>query len=153
MTEMVTGRDLVVEQIRIAAGLPISFTQDEVQVKGHAIECRINAEDVERNFAPAPGCLDMWKPPEGRGVRVDTHCYPGYLVPPFYDSLLAKVIVHGKDRSDAIARMRQSLDRFEVAGVPTTIQFHRDVLGHDDFRDGRVNTRWVEESFFASSPA
>jgi len=153
VTEMVTGRDLVVEQIRIAAGEPISFTQDEVQINGHSIECRINAEDVERNFAPGPGCLRVWSPPEGNGVRVDSHCYPGYQVPPFYDSLLAKVIVHGKDRADAIARMRQSLDQFEVAGVPTTIQFHRDVLAHDDFRTGKVNTRWVEESFLASAPA
>ncbi len=152
VTEMVTGRDLVVEQIRIAAGEPISFTQEEVVVEGHSIECRINAEDVSRNFAPGPGCLDVWNPPQGNGVRIDSHCYPGYQVPPFYDSLLAKVIVHGKDRSDAIARMRQSLEQFEVAGVPTTIQFHRDVLGHDDFRTGRVNTRWVEESFFAALP-
>jgi acetyl-CoA carboxylase biotin carboxylase subunit len=147
VTELVTGRDLVVEQIRIAAGEPISFSQGEVQMNGHAIECRINAEDAARNFAPGPGRLESWAPPEGSGVRVDTHCYPGYLVPPYYDSLLAKVIVHGSDRNEAIRRMRDALDRFDVKGVPTTISFHREVLDHEDFREGRVTTRWVEEKF------
>ena len=147
VTEMVTGRDLVAEQIRIAAGEPISFSQEAVQIDGHVIECRINAENAERNFAPAPGTLHVWTPPEGDGVRVDTHCFPGYVVPPFYDSLLAKVIVHGPDRAAAIERMRDALERFAVEGVPTTIAFHRRVLQHEDFRSGRVTTRWVEEKF------
>jgi acetyl-CoA carboxylase biotin carboxylase subunit len=149
VTEMVTGRDLVVEQIRVAAGEPISFSQRDVRIQGHAIECRINAEDVQRNFAPCPGRLEVWMPPAGTDIRVDTHCYPGYRVPPFYDSLLAKVIVHGADRTRAIARLREALARFEVVGVPTTIRFHLDVLRHDDFRNGRVHTRWVDDKFIA----
>jgi acetyl-CoA carboxylase, biotin carboxylase subunit len=149
VTEMVTGRDLVVEQIRVAAGEPISFSQQDVRIQGHAIECRINAEDVPRNFAPCPGRLEVWMPPAGTDIRVDTHCYPGYRVPPFYDSLLAKVIVHGADRTRAIARLREALARFEVVGVPTTIRFHLDVLRHDDFRNGRVHTRWVDDKFIA----
>ena len=151
VTEMVTGRDLVAEQIRIAAGQPISFTQDEVRMEGHAIECRINAEDATRNFAPGPGRLKTWVAPVGAGIRVDTHCYPGYLVPPYYDSLLAKVIAHGASRAEAIERMSAALERLEVAGVPTTAPFHRQVLVHDDFRSGRVTTRWVEETFLAAA--
>jgi acetyl-CoA carboxylase, biotin carboxylase subunit len=150
VTEMLTGRDLVVEQIKIAAGEPISFAQDEVALNGHAIECRINAEDSTRNFAPGPGTLLAWRPPEAAGVRVDTHCYPGYLVPPFYDSLLAKVIVHGPTRRRTVEAMRSALEQFEVVGVPTTIPFHRQVLMHDDFLCGRVTTRWVEEKFLTS---
>jgi acetyl-CoA carboxylase biotin carboxylase subunit len=154
VTEMVTGRDLVAEQVRIAAGEPISFTQSEVHLDGHAIECRINAEDASRNFMPGPGRLQAWSPPLGNGIRVDTHCYPGYLVPPFYDSLLAKVIAFGVDREEAVERMQAALERFEVAGVPTTIPFHRQVLAHADFRAGRVTTRWVEQEFLgAETPA
>ena len=150
VTEMVTGRDLVVEQIRIAAGEPISFRQDEVHLDGHAIECRVNAEDIARDFMPSPGRLLAWAPPKGESVRVDTHCYPGYLVPPFYDSLLAKIIVHGPDRAAAIGRMIYALGEFEVEGVHTTIPFHTRVLAHDDFLCGRVTTRWVEETLFGS---
>jgi len=149
VTEMVTGRDLVAEQIRIAAGEPISFGQQEVRIEGHAIECRINAEDAEHNFAPSPGTLTAWEPPDGEHVRVDTHCYSGYVVPPFYDSLLAKLIVRGADRGAAVARMRGALARFVVDGVRTTIPFHQRVLAHDDFHAGRVTTRWVEEQFLA----
>ena len=150
VTEMVSGRDLVAEQIRIAAGEAISFTQDEIHIGGHAIECRINAEDATRNFTPVPGRLQTWIAPEGPGVRVDTHCFPGYLVPPYYDSLLAKVIAHGADRSEAIARMSEALRRLEVVGVPTTAPFHRQVIAHDDFKAGRITTRWVEQEFLAS---
>jgi len=151
VTEMVTGHDLVAEQIRIAAGEPVSFAQDEVRVDGHAVECRINAEDAERNFAPSPGRLLAWAPPEGEGVRIDSHCYQGYLVPPFYDSLLAKVIVHASDRAAAIARMLEALDGFVINGVHTTIPFHKRVLAHDDFRGARVTTRWVEDSFLGGA--
>ena len=147
VTEMITGRDLVVEQIRIAAGQPISFSQADVKFTGHAIECRINAEDPTRNFAPRPGRLETWSSPTGPGIRVDTHCYPGYLVPPHYDSLIAKVIAHGTDRGEAIARMSATLDRLEVTGVPTTAPFHRLVLAHPDFMSATVTTRWVEETF------
>ena len=149
VTEMVTGYDLVAEQIRIVSGAPLSFSQHEVRIEGHAIECRINAEDAERGFAPSPGRLEAWQPPEGEHVRLDTHCYPGYVVPPFYDSLLAKLIVRGADRATAVVRMQEALDRFVVAGIRTTIPFHRRVLAHADFHGGRVTTRWVEEQFLA----
>ena len=153
VTEMVTGIDLVREQIRIAAGEPLSFRQNDVRTNGHSIECRINAEDPARNFMPGPGRIQAWSEPAGDGVRVDTHCEAGYLVPPFYDSLMAKLIVHGADRGQAISRMRQSLKAFRVEGVPTTIAFHHDVLSDPDFAAGRVNTRWVEECFLARRAA
>ena len=149
VTEMVTGRDLVAEQIRVAAGERLSFEQHEVTLRGHAIECRINAEDPRRNFAPAPGRIEAWSVPADPEVRVDSHCFAGYFVPPYYDSLLAKVIVHGDDRSDAIARMERALSEMKVTGLPTTLPFHRAVLAHPDFRAGRVGTRWVEERFLA----
>jgi acetyl-CoA carboxylase biotin carboxylase subunit len=148
---MVAGRDIVVEQLRVAAGAALSFTQSDVKLAGHAIECRINAEDPARGFLPSPGTLQIWKPPQWPGVRIDSHCYAGYVVPPFYDSLLAKVIVHAGTRALAIDNMRVALGAFEVAGVPTTIPFHRDVLRHEDFRFARVTTRWVEEKFLAAA--
>ena len=152
VTEMITGRDLVAEQIRIAEGAPLAFSQDEIGFTGHAIECRINAEDPDRNFTPAPGRLSAFAPPSGHDVRVDTHCFPGYVVPPFYDSLLAKLIVRGSDRGEAIGRMRAALDAFTIEGVPTTIPFHRRVLDHADFRAGRVTTSWVERTLFSMPP-
>ena len=153
VTEFVTGIDLVAEQIRIAAGEPLSFRQEDIGTSGHSIECRVNAEDVSRNFMPGPGRITEWDAPKGEGVRVDTHCEAGYLVPPYYDSLLAKLIVHGKDRAEAIALMLKSLRAFTVKGVPTTIAFHHDVLSQADFAEGRVNTRWVEEQFLAARAA
>jgi acetyl-CoA carboxylase biotin carboxylase subunit len=149
VTEMITGRDLVAEQIRIAEGALLAFSQDEIDFTGHAIECRINAEDPDRNFMPAPGRLSAFAAPFGHDVRVDTHCFPGYVVPPFYDSLLAKLIVRGADRPQCIERMRSALDAFRIEGVPTTIPFHRRVLDHADFRDGRVTTSWVERTLLA----
>jgi acetyl-CoA carboxylase, biotin carboxylase subunit len=146
----VTGIDLVAEQIRVASGEPLSFRQQDVTTTGHSIECRINAEDASRNFMPSPGRITSWSAPAGEGVRVDTHCENGYLVPPYYDSLLAKLIVHGKDRAHAIERMRDSLRAFHVEGVSTTIGFHLEVMTNEDFVAGRVNTRWVEERFLAS---
>jgi acetyl-CoA carboxylase, biotin carboxylase subunit len=147
VTEMVTGVDLVAEQLRIAAGAPLDLVQDDVRITGHALECRINAEDPARDFLPSPGIIAEWMPPTGEGVRVDTHVVPGAVVPPFYDSLLAKVITVGADRPEAIARMRSALDDLRVSGVPTTAPFHRALLDHPDFRDGRVHTRWVEETW------
>ncbi len=147
VTEMVTGIDLVAEQIRVAAGEPLSFAQDNVVIRGHSIECRINAEDSGRNFLPKPGLIDCWEAPSGDGIRVDTHCYAGYRVPPNYDSLLAKLIVHGETRAQAMARMREALSRFTIGGLPSTVPFHLEVMNHDDFVNGRVTTRWVEQGF------
>jgi acetyl-CoA carboxylase biotin carboxylase subunit len=146
VTEMVAGCDLVAEQIRVASGERISFAQSDLKVNGHAIECRINAEDPARRFLPSPGRIAEWAPPSGDGIRVDTHCHAGYTVTPFYDSLLAKVIVHAPTRAAAIERMRRALRRFVVSGVKTTIPFHLSVLDHEDFHRGRVTTRWVEET-------
>ena len=147
VTEMITGVDLVAAQIRIASGEPLSISQDEVQRDGHAIECRINAEIPAQNFMPSPGRLIEWEPPAGPGIRVDTHCYPGYLVPPFYDSMLAKIIVHGKDRDEAVSRMLSALGSFRATGVHSTLPFHRTVIAHPDFRNNRVTTQWVEQKF------
>jgi acetyl-CoA carboxylase, biotin carboxylase subunit len=147
VTEMVTGVDLIVEQIRVAGGAPLSITQADVACDGHAIECRINAEMPERDFMPSPGYLTDWRVPVGDGIRVDTHCYPGYFVPPYYDSMIAKLIVHGRDRAAAISSMSRALADFAVSGVCTTIPFHQAVLAHPDFTQGRVTTRWVEETF------
>ncbi|HEX3275781.1 MAG TPA: acetyl-CoA carboxylase biotin carboxylase subunit, partial [Gemmatimonadales bacterium] len=144
VTEMVTSFDLVKEQIRVAAGEPISFQGDGRRLRGHAIECRINAEDPYHNFQPCPGLITAYHPPGGPGVRVDTHVYAGYTVPPYYDSLLAKVIVHGNDREEALTRMGQALDSFILEGVTTTIPFLARVIRHPDFAAGRVDTRFLE---------
>ncbi len=143
VTEMVTNFDLVKEQIRVAAGEPLSFTFHGNRLRGHAIECRVNAEDPARGFQPCPGTITAYHPPGGPGVRVDTHIYAGYTVPPYYDSLLAKVIVHGNSRREALARMSQALDSFIVEGVTTTIQFLRRVIHHPDFEAGRVDTKFL----------
>jgi acetyl-CoA carboxylase biotin carboxylase subunit len=147
VTEMVTGFDLVKEQIRIAAGDPLSFPAELNGLRGHAIECRVNAEDPSRNFQPSPGQITAYHPPGGPGVRVDTHVYAGYTVPPYYDSLLAKVIVHGRDRAEALVRMGQALDSFIMEGVTTTIPFLSRLIRHPDFVAGRVDTRFLEREF------
>jgi acetyl-CoA carboxylase biotin carboxylase subunit len=144
VTETITGIDLVREQIRVADGLPLSFSQGDVAIKGHGIECRVNAESPTNGFAPSPGRIFQWKAPSGPKIRVDSHCYSGYFVPPYYDSLLAKVIVWGKDRFEAIARMKWCLDEFKCCGIDTNIPFHQFVLAHRDFLCGKVNTRWIE---------
>src|SRR3989441_485932 len=144
VTEMCTNFDLVKEQIRVAAGEPLSFVMNGNRLRGHAIECRVNAEDPARNFQPSPGTITAYHPPGGPGVRVDTHIYAGYTVPPFYDSLLAKVIVHGNSRAEALARMRQALDSFIIEGVTTTIPFLSRVMRHPDFVAGTVDTKFLE---------
>ena len=144
VTEVCTGFDLVKEQIRAAAGLPLSIPDHEIKLRGHAIECRINAEDPSRNFAPSPGTISVFHPPGGPGVRIDTHVYAGYRVPPFYDSLLAKLIVHGSTREEAIARMRHSLAGFVIEGVHTTIPFLLQVMDHPGFVAGEVDTKFLE---------
>ncbi len=145
VTEMITGVDLVKWQLRIAAGEKLSLRQDDVHARGHAIECRINAEDHERAFAPCPGRVTAYTAPGGPGVRVDSHLEGGYDVPPFYDSLLAKVICWGQDRAEAVARMQRALAEMRVDGVKTTIPFHRQLLAHASFRAGTINTRFVHD--------
>ena len=145
VTEMVTGIDLVAAQLRLAAGERLAFPQAAVTISGHALECRINAEDPDADFRPSPGRITRWTPPDGPGLRIDTHVEAGAVVSPFYDSLLAKVVAHGRDREAAIARMTEALSRFDVEGITTTVAFHRRVLRHPDFVAGRVHTRWVEE--------
>lgn len=144
VTEMVTGFDLVKEQIRVASGEPLSFKGKEFGLRGHAIECRINAEDPYHNFQPCPGLITAYHPPGGPGVRIDSHVYAGYTVPPYYDSLLAKVIVQGRDRAEALARMGQALDSFVLEGVTTTLPFLARVIRHPDFVRGEVDTRFLE---------
>jgi acetyl-CoA carboxylase biotin carboxylase subunit len=135
ITEMVTGIDLVREQIRIASGEPLGYKQGAIALRGHAIECRINAEDPE-HFVPSPGTVTAWLPPGGYGVRVDSHLMPGAIVPPYYDSLIAKIIVHGRDRAEAIARMQRALAETVVEGVKTTIPYHQKLLADPAFLSG-----------------
>ncbi|MGQ0570074.1 MAG: acetyl-CoA carboxylase biotin carboxylase subunit [Armatimonadota bacterium] len=144
VTEMVTGLDIVKEQIRIASGERLLFGQRDVESKGHALECRVNAEDPRHNFRPSAGTITSFHPPGGPGVRVDTHCYAGYAIPPHYDSLIAKVITWGRDREEAIARMRRALLEFEIGGIRTTIPFHLKVLDNAFFRRGEVSTNFVQ---------
>ena len=144
VTEAVTGIDIVKEQIKLSAGLPLEYRQNHIKPAGHAIECRINAEDPER-FIPSPGKITFLSLPGGPGVRVDTAIYCGYVVPSHYDSLIAKLIVHGKDRTEAIAKMRRALDEFIIEGVNTTIPFHKKVLNNPDFISGNFTTNFVEK--------
>ena len=144
VTEMVTGEDLIAEQIRIAAGERLSLRQEEIRFRGHAIEFRINAEDPGDNFSPQTGEIEALQLPGGPGVRVDTHLYPGYEVPPFYDSLLAKLIVWGETRETAIARSRRALAEFEIGGVKTNIPFHRGIIENEAFLDARVSTNLLD---------
>ena len=144
VTEMVTGIDLVQQQLRIARAEPLPFSQADIVPRGHAIECRINAESPSDGFRPSPGLLTTWSPPQGPNIRVDTHCYAGYRIPPFYDSLIAKTVVYGSTRAQAIERMRHALARFGVAGVHTTLPFLQSVLASPTFGAGRVNTQSVD---------
>jgi acetyl-CoA carboxylase biotin carboxylase subunit len=145
VTEEVTGIDLVKEQILVAAGEPMTFRQEDVKFDGHAIECRINAEDFERGFRPSPGKVTYWYRPGGPGLRVDSHVYAGYTIPPYYDSMIGKLIAHGKDRAEAIRRMEIALEEMIVEGIKTTIPFHRLALASEKFRNGNLSTRFVEE--------
>ncbi len=145
VTEMVTGVDLIAEQIKIASGFNLEFNQDDIHLNGHAIECRINAEDPSHNFRPSPGKITGWLPPGGPGVRVDSHVYTGYEIPPFYDSLIGKLIVWGKDRNTAIKRMNRALNECAVTGIPTTINFHLTLLNKAKFKEGNIHTKYVEE--------
>lgn len=152
VSEMITGCDLVQEQLRIAGGQGLSIAQDDLTITGHAIECRINAEDPARDFAPMPGTITRWRPPEGEGVRLDTHIEEGASIPPFYDSMIGKLIVHADTREAAIDRLLGALDTFEVEGVPTTIPLHRAILRDARFRSNDIHTRWLEQDLFARQP-
>lgn len=145
VTEMVTGMDLIKEQILVASGEKLSLQQEEVQFNGWAMECRINAENPAKKFMPSPGKVEMYLPPGGFGIRVDSAVYPGYSIPPFYDSMVAKLIVHGKTREEAIAKMKRALSEFVIEGVHTTIPFHLQLLEHPDFVKGEFNTKFLEE--------
>lgn len=147
VTEMVTGIDLIREQIKIAAGEKLIYKQKDIELIGHAIEMRINAEDPEKSFLPCPGTLTLFFPPGGPGVRVDSHVFPGYQIPPNYDSLIAKLIVHDSSRKAAIARALRALDEFIIDGVKTTVSFHQKVLNNPSFRKGTFSTHFIEEEF------
>ncbi|HJV44841.1 MAG TPA: acetyl-CoA carboxylase biotin carboxylase subunit [Bacillota bacterium] len=144
VTEWITGIDLIKEQIMVAVGEPLSFTQEDIKINGWAIECRINAENPAKNFMPSPGKIEAYLPPGGFGVRIDSGAYSGYQISPFYDSMIAKVIVWGKDRTEAINRMKRALDEFVIEGVHTTIPFHLKLLEEPDFVSGDFNTKFLE---------
>ncbi|TBR18482.1 acetyl-CoA carboxylase biotin carboxylase subunit [bacterium] len=153
VTETVTGIDLIKEQIHVAAGGRLHYRQDDIKIRGVAIECRINAEDYENNFMPCPGKVEMLNLPGGPGVRVDTHIYPGYIIPPYYDSLVAKIITHGKDREEAIKIMHRALSEFYVSGIKTTANFHLRLLEHPAFLKGNISTHFVQEMLTEVKPA
>ena len=147
VTEMVTDTDLIKEQIRIASGLPLELKQEDIHVSGHAIECRINAENPEKNFRPCPGLIEDVHIPGGNGIRVDTAIYPGYEIPPYYDSMIAKLIVRGKTRSEAIDKMRSALGEFIIQGVDTNLDFQYDIINNKKFREGKVSTSFIETMY------
>jgi len=145
VTELVTGIDLVKEQIRIAAGDPLGYSQRDIGIRGHAIECRINAEDPSRNFLPCPGEITAYNVPGGPGVRVDSHVYADYRIPPYYDSMIAKLITYGEDRKTAISRMARALEEYVIEGVYTTIPLHERIIDDGRFRRGKINTAFLED--------
>ena len=144
---MVTGIDLIKMQIRVAAGEPLGITQEDIQLSGTAIECRINAEDTEKNFRPTPGTITRMIPPGGFGVRFDSHTHAGYVVSPHYDSMIAKLIVHQPTREEAIACMERALGELLVEGVCTTAPLQLKILGHSAFRDGTIDTTFIERTW------
>jgi acetyl-CoA carboxylase biotin carboxylase subunit len=147
VSEMISDFDLVQEQIRIAGGAALSLSQDDVKLTGHAIECRINAEDSNRDFLPSPGRITRWEPPEGAGIRLDSHMSAGAMIPPFYDSMVGKLIVHAPTRDEAVATLADAIDHFVVEGVPTTLPLHRAIISHPDFIANQIDTRWLERVF------
>jgi acetyl-CoA carboxylase biotin carboxylase subunit len=144
VTEAITGIDLVLEQIRVASGTGLMYTQDEVTFSGHAIECRINAENP-RTFRPSPGQITYWHPPGGLGVRVDSGAYQGYRIPPYYDSLIGKLIVHGKNRNECMMRLRRALSEFVIDGIETTIPLFIELVRHQDIVNGLYDIHWLEK--------
>jgi len=147
VTEMITGLDMIKWQLRIASGEPLTLKQRDILSEGVAIECRINAEDPARNFAPCPGPVNLWRPPGGFGVRVDSHMYPGYVVSPSYDSMIAKLIVHQPTRAEAIACMKRALEEFEIGPIKTTIPLHLEIFSHTTFLKGKADTGFIERTW------
>jgi acetyl-CoA carboxylase biotin carboxylase subunit len=147
VTEMVCGIDLVKEQIKVAAGDKLGYSQEDIVLNGHSIECRINAENPDKNFAPCPGVIEGYIAPGGPGVRVDSHVYHGYKIPPFYDSLVAKLITKGANREEARVRMLRALDEYAITGIDTTIPFHQKILTHEAFIKGEVYTDFIPTYF------
>lgn len=145
VTEEVTGFDLIKEQIRVAAGYKLTIPNKELKLRGHAIECRINAEDPDNNFCPSPGTITEYNVPGGPGIRVDTHVYKGYKISPYYDSMVAKIVAKGKNRAEAIARMKRALDEFVIEGIKTTIPLHKKILDHKDFVSSNYSTSFIEK--------
>ncbi len=148
---MITGIDLVREQIRVAAGAPLGFSQHDIKFSGHAIECRITAESPE-DFSPSPGRITDYHPPGGLGVRVDSALYSGYSVQPYYDSLVSKLIVHGSTRNECLMRLKRSLEEYVIGGIETTIPLHQRIIGEADFVNGDYNIHWLE-AFMKSGAA
>ncbi|MEK9630402.1 MAG: acetyl-CoA carboxylase biotin carboxylase subunit [Synechococcus sp.] len=149
VTEVVTGVDLIAQQLKIAAGETLELKQDNIKLHGHAIECRINAEDPRHGFRPSPGTISGWLPPGGPGIRIDSHVYTGYDIPPFYDSLIGKLIVWAEDRPAALLRLRRALSECAVIGVPTTIDFHLALLDRPEFQNAQVHTKFVEQEMLS----
>lgn len=147
VTEMISNIDIVREQILVAAGEKLDFTQDEIMLRGHAIECRINAENPDKDFMPCPGKIDGYVAPGGFGVRVDSHSYPGYCIPPYYDSMIGKLITWGRNRNEARRRMYRALKEYVITGVETTIPFHQEIIEDDVFMSGKFNTGFIEEFY------
>jgi acetyl-CoA carboxylase biotin carboxylase subunit len=144
VTEMITGVDIVREQLRVASGLPLAYTQDDIVINGHSMECRINAEDPN-TFMPSPGTITAYHAPGGPGVRVDTHIYNGYKVPPYYDSMIGKLITHGETREVAMARMRTALSEMVIEGIKCNIPLHQDLFNDEGFKAGSVNIHYLEK--------
>ena len=145
VTEMITGIDLIQQQLKVAAGEKLAYRQKDIKINGWSIECRINAENPSKNFMPSPGKVTMYMPPGGFGVRVDSAMYTGYTIPPFYDSMVAKLIVHADTREEAVARMKRALDEFIIEGVDTTIPFHLNLMDHEVFKSGDFDTKFLEK--------
>ena len=133
----------------VAGGEPVDFDQSHIHVNRHAIECRINAEDASNNFTPSPGRIATWQPPRGAGIRIDSHCADGYLVPPYYDSMIGKLIVTASDRDAAVERMIAALEEFQIVGITTNLPILRHIVSHPDFKDNAISTRWLESSVLA----
>ena len=151
VSEMISGVDLVQQQLRIAGGERLSVQQDQVILSGHSIECRINAEDPDRDFAPAPGTVSTWRPPSGSGIRIDSHMETGASISPFYDSMVAKLIVHAGNRAEAIDRLTGAIEDFQIGGVKTTLGLQHRIVHHPDYIANRIHTRWLETSFLKES--